>query len=106
MKKNLKVYWSSIEYIYTNNNSKNIKLKGGFVYCFVSARDAKDAIKKFELALNSMDIAIKSIDFVSTYDLDMEWETKEQTTNFINIFKTAEKTDKVIFDDFYAYQKE
>lgn len=102
----LNIYWSSIEFIYKNTSQKKDKLKGGFVYCLVKAFDAKDAIAKIELSLKSQNKTVKKIDFVSVYDEDMEWETKEQTKNFIQIYNQAKKTLEVVFDDFYSYEED
>ena len=54
--KNQKIYWSSIEYIYSDSSRESGKLIGGFVHRLVKAIDKEDALNKFadELKLNSI----------------------------------------------------
>ena len=34
----------------------------------------------------------------------MEWETDEQTKNYMNLYEESKKSKNVIFDDFFAYK--
>lgn len=100
----LNIYWSSIEFSYTNSSKSKRNLKGGFVYCLVKAFDARDAIDKIESALKSQNLISIKTDYISVYDINMEWETEEQTKNFIRLYNLAQNNSDVIFDDFYSYE--
>lgn len=103
--KNQKIYWCSIEYIYSDVSPESGKLIGGFVYGFVKAIDKKDALNKFadELKINS--IEIKKVEFIKLYKIETQWETIEQTNSFIKIYEQAQDSEQPIFDTFYAYEK-
>jgi hypothetical protein len=102
----LKIYWSGIEYTYAKESPSYGKLQGGFVYGFVQANDARDALKKFEKRLKEEDLIPLQVEFISLYDIEMEWESDEQTDNYCQLYNEAKETSKVIFDDFYAYENE
>ncbi len=101
----LNIYWSSIEFSYENNLKSKKKLKGGFVYCFVKAFDAREAIDKFESAIKSQNLRCLKIDYISIYDESIEWENEQQTENFMRLYNLAQSNADVIFDDFYSYEK-
>ena len=101
-----KVYWCSIEYSYKENPSELVDLKGGFVYSFVSAFDAKEALDKVALAMEDKKLSPVEIEFISPYDPETEWETEEEAERFLGLFNEAEETTEVLFDDFYAYEEE
>lgn len=102
----LKIYWTSIEYNYSKKSPQFGKLVGGFVYGFVKALDAREALNKFTDELRHQDIDIKEVDFISPYDIKMEWETEEQANKYIQLYEEAEFLNQVLFDDFYAYESE
>ncbi len=101
-----KVYWCGIEYSYKKGSPDFGKLKGGFVYVFVKASDVREALEKILNELNEKHLNPIEVDFVSPYDEDMEWETTDQTSNYTRLFEEASNSTEVIFDDFYAYEKE
>lgn len=103
---NFKVYWTSIEYIYGKESLKFKQLKGGFVYGFVRAFDAREAIIKFTAKLKSQNLKVKYIEFVSPYEREMEWDTQENKEKFIQLHDEAALVDEVILDDLYAYENE
>jgi hypothetical protein len=102
----LKIYWTGIEYSYAESSSKFGELQGGFVYGFVQAIDARDALAKFDDRLKSENLIPKQVEFISLYDLEMEWETEEQTNSYCRLVGEAQETWDVIFDDFYAFENE
>lgn len=104
MEVELNIYWSSIEFSYGNNLKSKKKIKGGFVYCFVKAFDAREAIDKFESAIKSRNLKCIKIDYVLIYDENMEWETEQQTQCFIQLYNLAKRKTDVIFDVIYAYE--
>ena len=102
--KKLKIYWTSIEYNYNKTSDKYEKLSGGFVYGFVKAIDEIEALNKFTDELRNQDKDVKEIEFISPYDIETEWETKEQTNIFIQLYNKAKSSCDVLFDTFYAYE--
>jgi hypothetical protein len=103
--KNQKIYWCSIEYIYSDVSPESRKLIGGFVYGFVKAMDKEDALNKFADELKRNSIEIKNVEFIKLYKIETKWETTEQTNNFIKIYEQAQDSEQAIFDTFYAYEK-
>ena len=100
-----KLYWSSIEYHYDKTNPEAKKLRGGFVYVFLLAFDVQDALKKILNELKSLKLKPVEIEFISTYDLDMEWDTDHQKATVLSICEEVQETSAVIFDTFNAYEK-
>ncbi len=103
---NSKIYWTGIEYNYDENSPEYGKLKGGFVYGFVKAFDVREALEKLLNKLKNEKLVPKEVEFVSPYDEQMEWETKEETSRYNQLFEEAKSLNQVIFDDFYAYENE
>lgn len=104
IKRESKIYWTSIEYNYSKESSKNDELKGGFVYAFVNANDVRDALDKLLKELKSQSLTPIDIEFMSPYDDEMEWETRQETEHFLGLYNESKKTNNVIFDNFYAYE--
>lgn len=100
------IYWSSIEYAFKKENPKHLTLKGGFVYCFIQAFDAREALLKIEEDFFTQNLSIKAIEFISIYDENLEWETKAQTSDYLKLFKLARVNNEVVFDAFYEYEEE
>ena len=103
---NSDIYWSSIEYSYASKSSQPAKLKGGFVYAFVKALNSEDALGKVTEELKRWDIEVKEVEFFLTYDTKTKWETEEQVHNFMELYKSAQSSNEVVFDTFYAYELE
>lgn len=101
-----RLYWSSIEYHYDKTNPESKKLKGGFVYVFLSAFDVQDALNKILVELKTLKLKPVEIEFISTYDIETEWDTKQQKEEILSICKEVRKTSAVIFDTFHAYENE
>ena len=95
-----------IEYNYSKKSPQFGKLAGGFVYGFVKALDAKEALNKFTEELRYQDLDVKKVEFISPYDMKMEWETEEQANRYIQLYEKAESLNQALFDDFYAYESE
>jgi hypothetical protein len=106
MKEKNKLYWSSIEYHYDKTNPESKKRRGGFVYVFLSAFDVQDALKKILNELKTLKLKPVEIEFISTYDLETEWDTKQQKEEVLSICEEVQKTSTVIFDIFHAYENE
>ena len=102
---NKKVYWSSIEYLYKKEAEEYDKLKGGFVYVFVKASDVKEAMNIIEVSFSKDNLKPIEIEFLEPYDESLEWETSEITKHYLGLFKKAQNTSEIIFDDFHAYEE-
>jgi len=103
---NKNVYWSGIEYIYTQNSLEYNKLKGGFVYAFVSAKDKNIALNKIKMELRNIHLTPVDIEFISLYDRDTKWNNEEQTKHYFDLFNESQKSNQVFFDTFYAYEND
>ena len=102
----LHVYWTSIEFQYDKSSAQYDLLAGGFVFAFVSATDAREALDKFDTCLSQEGLIPIYVEFVSVYNEETEWEMNEQTEIFQNLVKEASQSTNVILDDFYAYEQE
>lgn len=101
-----RIYWSSVEYIFNEDSPKFGKLKGGAVYAFVKAKDARDSLEKIIKALTDEFLIPVDVEYISIYDTDIEWENDEETSQFMQLYQEAENSNEVIFDVFYEYEKE
>ena len=101
---NKNVYWAGIEYIYTQDSLEYNKLKGGFVYAFVGAKDKNIALNKIKKELKNINLAPVNIEFISLYNIDTKWKNEEQTKNYIDLFNESKNSNQVFFDTFYAYE--
>lgn len=99
-----KVYWAGIEYNYKRNSPKFGELTGGFVYGFIKAIDGKEALDKLIEGLMRLNMAVKVIEFITPFDIDMEWETEEQKEIYIHLYEQAKTSNQALFDVFYAYE--
>ncbi len=97
----MRTYWTSIEYKHEIENT----LKGGFVYAFVQAKDARSAISKFTDELSSLNLKAIDIEYIKPYEPKLNWQTKEKTHHYLELYRAAKKSKNVIFDTFYAYEK-
>jgi hypothetical protein len=100
-----KVYWASIEYIYTPESNEFNKLKGGFVYAFVNADNFKIALDKIKKEMDIIHLESIHIEFIKPYDKDTKWKTSEETAIYMDLFNESQKSNQVVFDTFYAYEK-
>jgi hypothetical protein len=98
-------YWTEIEYHYKATHPHRRDLKGGFVYAFVEANDAREALDKFAAAIGAAQLAIHRIVYVSPYE-DTSWQKQEGVRTFTGLVKAARATKEVVFDAFYAFQKD
>ena len=98
----MEVYYSSIEYHYEEGSINYGKYEGGFVYAFVQAHDARDALKKIELELEPLCLRIEKVWFVAIYE-DIPWESQDEQKKYDGLAEKASQTQDVICDDFYAF---
>jgi hypothetical protein len=101
----VKIYWTSIEYKYLKGSINFGKFEGGFVYAFVRATDVRDALTKFSSEIESLNLGITNIEFISPYD-DIPWETEEEQDKYDSLANEALTTKNVICDKFFAYKDE
>jgi hypothetical protein len=97
-------YWAGIEYDYLEEHMQYSKLKGGFVYVFLSAKDVRDLIEVVENEFKRKKLSIVRVEFVNIYDRETKWKNAEDQKRYKQIVKEAELTKKVVFDDFYSYE--
>jgi len=102
----MKIYWTSIEFKFLKESPNFENYKGGLVYAFVKASDAKNALMKFEDSLKENKLRSSDIEFVKPYDEELEWEDDEQTAHFINLYQEAVKNNDVVLDDWYFYEND
>ena len=101
-----KIYWSNIEYHYKKGSSDSDNLKGGFVYVFLKTFDAQTALKRILSELELKGLIPIEIEFVSPYDIEIEWDTEEQTERIKSICTKEFQTSDIVFDTFHAYETE
>jgi len=106
MTKQKKVYWASIEYTFSKEAQDYGKFSGGFVYAFVNALDVRDALEKVLLSLEQQALVPLDIEFIMPYDKNMEWEKETDTAHYLHMCARASKSEEVLFDVFYDYEKE
>lgn len=106
MIKERKVYWSGIEYLYKSDSEEYGELAGGFVYVFIKATDVREVLSKITLSFDDEKLDPIEIEFIKPYDEELEWETSSQTKYYLELFNKAKSSESLIFDDFYAYEKE
>ncbi|WP_276134854.1 hypothetical protein [Polluticoccus soli] len=99
------LYWGSIEYSYTKKHKQYAKLKGGLVYAFFVAQDVREFLAAVEAELGKLHIEIDAVEFVSLYDVDMEWEDEDDNDTYKQLAEKAVQSSEVVFDDFYAYER-
>lgn len=99
-----KVFWTGIEYSYMIGSEEYGNLKGGFVYVFIKAFDAKEALNKITHKLNKIKLEPIEVEFLKPYEIEMAWDTSKQTNYYLNLYKEADDKDEIIFDKFYAYK--
>jgi hypothetical protein len=98
-----KIYWSSIEYKYTKPLSKSNKLIGGFVYVFINATNAKEALKKILDDLKLQGIIPIEIEFTKLYE-DIKWKSSKENKHYRSLIEEAKNTENPVYDVFYAYK--
>ena len=105
--KSQKVHWAGLEFTYLEEAPDFGKLAGGFVYGFVKAYDAKQALKKITLELrNQFAVEVKEVEFVSLYDIRTKWETEKETKAYLSLHLKAETSGNAVFDAFHSYKKD
>lgn len=102
---NSKLYYSSIEFSYTETHSDYNHFEGGFVYCFVVAENSEEVFSRIEHALGLQHLKINVVEFILPYDLRTHWDTKELTAHYRKLSKKASISKNVVFDDFYSYKR-
>ena len=99
-----KVYWTGIEYSYAPSSKHYGALKGGFVYCFVRANDCREVLDRVTEEMDNQEMIPTAFEFISPYN-NIEWETQEESAHYQILSSEALKSDKVVFDDYYAFKE-
>lgn len=98
----MKLYWTSAE-IEILNPSAYEDCVGGFVYLFVKAFDVRQALLRFETALEDEGFKIDHVEFVSEYE-QIPWDSKEEQTHYDGLAKEARAGENVVWDEIFAYE--
>ena len=98
------VYWANIEFTYEAGSKHHGEFEGGFVYCFVQARDARDALEQFQLEFASQKLGIRFVEFVGLYS-EVPWHTEEDQLHYDSIAALAASSEEVVFDSFEVYER-
>jgi len=101
-----KVYWTSVEFQTDVKDENGVEYTGGFVYAFVFAKDAREALTRIEEDLNKQNRPPTVFEFVSPYDVGIKWEDEDNTKLYLDLYQQAEKAGGIIYDEFYLYEKE
>lgn len=99
-----RIYWSSVEYTHAKGTPEYESLKGGYVYAFMKAQDAREALAKLQAALQQYQVHPKDIEFISPYDQATPWGSEELAQHYRELSDKAGTNGAVAFDTFYAYE--
>jgi len=97
------LYWTSTEFAPSRGHPA-ADFEGGFVYAFMLARDAREAITRLEAGLREEHLSILRVEFVEPY-ADMSWDTPEEKAEFDALGHDALSSGSVVFGDFYVYRQ-
>lgn len=56
------------------------------------------------MALKEKNMEPSEIEFISIYDVEMEWDSVDQTEHFMKLYEEALTSEGVLFDVFHAYE--
>ncbi|NNE93638.1 MAG: hypothetical protein HKN23_18470 [Verrucomicrobiales bacterium] len=98
------VYWANVEFSYEPGSRHHGEYEGGFVYCFVQASDARDALEQFQIEFAGRKLGIRFIEFISLY-ADVPWQSEKDQLHYDKIAARASTSEEVIFDSFEIYER-
>jgi hypothetical protein len=98
------VYWANVEFSYLEGSKHFGEFEGGFVYCFVQASDARDALEQFQIEFAGRRLGLVFVEFVSLY-ADVPWQTEEDQNHYDSIAIRAAASEEVVFDSFEVYER-
>mgnify|MGYP001627907204 CR=1 FL=1 len=98
------VYWANIEFSYDPGSRHHGEFEGGYVYCFVQAVDARDALEQFQIEFAGRKLGIRFVEFVNLYS-DVPWQTEEDQEHYDAIAALAAASEEVVFDSFEVYER-
>ncbi|MCP5539693.1 MAG: hypothetical protein H7A52_06050 [Akkermansiaceae bacterium] len=98
------VFWANVEFTYEQGSKHYGEFEGGFVYCFVQATDARDALEQFQIEFASRKLGMRFVEFVNLY-AEMTWPTEEDQDHFDSIAAIAAASEEVVFDSFEVYER-
>ena len=97
------VYYSSVEIAFAEGSEFHGKLEGGFVYAFVRAHDARDAMPAILEELEACGLEAVEMEFVAPYE-DVPWETQEEQSRYDLLARRAQEAEGVVLDDIEAFE--
>ena len=95
----MEVFWAEVEYLYKNNNSKQVS---GIVFVFVKAKDVKKAQEKIRKDFLKSNKDPVFFNFIKPYN--ELWSNEKDDLKYSNMCKMASQTDMCVFDTFYDYK--
>ncbi|MCB1064529.1 MAG: hypothetical protein KDN20_16625 [Verrucomicrobiae bacterium] len=98
------VYWANVEFSYEAGSKHHGEFEGGYVYCFVQAVDARDALEQFQIEFASRKLGMRFVEFVNLY-ADVPWPTEEDQDHYDSIAAIAAASEEVVFDSFEVYER-
>lgn len=98
------VFWAHIEFSYDEGSRHFGEFAGGFVYCFIQATDARDALDQLQIEFAGKKMGIIFLEFVSLY-ADINWPNEEDQDHFDAMAQMAASSEEVIFDSFDVYER-
>ena len=101
---NSRVYWANVEFTYNEGSSQHGVFEGGVVYAFVRAFDAREAILRIEEELQSRDLGVRNVDYVTEYG-EVPWENEDDQLHFDGVSALAGSTGEVFLDSFEVYER-
>lgn len=97
------VYYSSVEIAFAEGSEYHGDLEGGFVYAFVRARDARDAMPAILEEIAACGLEVVEMEFVAPYE-DVPWETEEEQARYDLLARRAQEAEGVVLDDIEAFE--
>ena len=101
---NSRVYWANVEFTYNEGSSQHGVFEGGVVYAFVRAFDVREAILRIEEELQSRDLGVRNVDYVTEYG-EVPWENEDDQLHFDGVSALAGSTGEVFLDSFEVYER-
>ncbi len=98
------VYWSSIEFKMTPKHHQYGETKGGFVFVFLKTLDVRSFIAAIEKDFKENHFEIVKLEYVNPYDTEHQWEEEEDAQHFTKLYREAETTGELVFDELYRYE--
>ena len=85
--------------------NKNKELKEHEELLKNKENEIKSLNEKIQKELVKEHLSPISWDYISPYDINTEWDSEEEMLHYKKLYEMAKKSNKCVFDTFYAYTK-